>query len=384
MPHARIVTIGTPLRAVAQGDRDFASLARGRRAFDAVARGTRKSRLWQVKDATGQDLGLYEGTSADEAVARMRTTLGPKGHAYYTPWTNGFGIPFGRHATPRRATQLFPSAREFPLGFFNPSVGTAFGVPGTPAQEAGSVSLLSAGLYGPLGSLAGTILHFTINGGATVTVILSSPDPTNATTLLAAINAVLIPAGAIATSQSGTNFILFTTFLATSGASMLVSGDALSPLGLPPPALITGTDPVPAVGAVNIISQPQLRFRGERLVIPSSIAPSFTVLDIKVGNKSQIAGSTVLPASTFVEGAVGVRLGMDTATIAQDISLTVQNTSATSLPFMASLIGTTFIDMEGDEIMGTRETGVSITDRSDEDGQPGEMRPAENYDADEG
>src|SRR5271155_4321399 len=115
MRHARIVTVGTDLRAVAQGDHDFASLARGHRAFDAVARGERKPRLWQVKDEAGRDIGLFEGVSADDAVARMRTTLGPKGSADYTPWTRGFGIPFGRPIVQRRTTQLIPSAREFPL-----------------------------------------------------------------------------------------------------------------------------------------------------------------------------------------------------------------------------------------------------------------------------
>jgi len=380
MSSARIVTVGADLRAIAQGDRDFASLARGRREFDALARGERKTRLWQVKDEAGRDLGLYEGISADDAVTRMRTTLDPKKRAHYAPWTHGFGIPFGRQATQRRTTQLVPRAREFPLGFFNPSVGPAFGIPGTPAQEAGSVSLFTPSLYGPLGSLASTILHFTIDGGPVVTVILF-PAPANNVQLLADINAVTIPAGAIASIQPITNFILFTTILTGSSASLLVSGDGLPPLGLPPPVLITGTAPVPPVGAVDIISHPQIRFRGERLVIPSSIATSFSIVDLKVGNKSQLAGSTALPASTFVEGAVGVNLGMDTATIAQDINLTVQNTSETALPFMASLIGTTFLDMEGDEIMGTLETGVSITDRSEEDGQPGEMRPAENYDA---
>ena len=94
-------------------------------------------------------------------------------------------------------------------------------------------------------------------------------------------------------------------------------------------------------GAIDVISRPQIVFRGERLVIPANtVAPFFSLIDIKVGNRSQLANSTALPAQTFAEVAVGVRLALDTATVAQDIAVVVENISSDNQTFMATLIGT--------------------------------------------
>jgi len=96
------------------------------------------------------------------------------------------------------------------------------------------------------------------------------------------------------------------------------------------------------MGAIDVISRPQIVFRGERLVVPSSIAADFALIDIKVGNRSQLANSTALPAQVFQENAVGVRLALDTAVVAQDIALIVENVSASGSAetFIAALIGT--------------------------------------------
>jgi hypothetical protein len=94
-------------------------------------------------------------------------------------------------------------------------------------------------------------------------------------------------------------------------------------------------------GAIDVISRPQIVFRGERLVVPSvTVAPNFSLIDIKVGNRSQLANSTSLPAQTFQENAVGVRLALDTATVAMDIALVVENITSDNQTFMAALIGT--------------------------------------------
>jgi len=97
---------------------------------------------------------------------------------------------------------------------------------------------------------------------------------------------------------------------------------------------------MPGVGAIDIVSRPQICFRGERLVIPSTIAQHFSIIDIKVGNRSQLANSTALPAMTFCENAIGVRLALDTAVVAQDIALVVENDSRDEQTFTAALIGT--------------------------------------------
>jgi hypothetical protein len=91
----------------------------------------------------------------------------------------------------------------------------------------------------------------------------------------------------------------------------------------------------------EVISRPQVTFRGERLVIPTSVAANFALNDIKVGNRSQLVNSTSLPAEMFQENAIGIRLAMDTATVAQDIALSVTNSDpAYSHTFRCAIVGT--------------------------------------------
>lgn len=106
--------------------------------------------------------------------------------------------------------------------------------------------------------------------------------------------------------------------------------------------LILGFDSVTtiAAGASAIITQrPQVLFQPSRVVVPSSIAPSFLINDLKIGKNSQFTASGSLPAAVFSELSVGVALAMDAATVAQDISLNVTNTSAGALRFTAAMIG---------------------------------------------
>lgn len=94
------------------------------------------------------------------------------------------------------------------------------------------------------------------------------------------------------------------------------------------------------IGAIDVVSRPQINFLGERLLIPSTIAAMFSLIDIKVGNRSQLSNSTGLPAQVFAENQVGVRLQLSPATVAQDIALVVENISMDKQTFMATLIGT--------------------------------------------
>ena len=98
--------------------------------------------------------------------------------------------------------------------------------------------------------------------------------------------------------------------------------------------LLSGTD------TTDVVSRPQIVFRGERLVIPAGLARFFNIVDIKIGNRSQLANSTAIPAVTFCETAIGVRLALDAATVAMDIALVVENTSRKMRAFRAALIGT--------------------------------------------
>ena len=232
-------------------------------------------------------------------------------------------------------------AREFPLGFYEAAVPPVC-TPGTAAAGPGTTNIVTAPLYGPTGSLFGTTLDVAINGAAPVIVSFVG-GVASEVALLAAINAVIEPE-ATASLDATTDTLLITTSETGSGASLGFSASAAGVLGLPA-IPVSGTDPAPGVKSIAITSSSQLRggFRGERLVIPSDIAPNFAVYDIKIGNRSQLANSVALPAETFVEGAVGVRLSLATAVVAMDVAIVVANLTKTPQDFRGALIGTAFL-----------------------------------------
>lgn len=105
------------------------------------------------------------------------------------------------------------------------------------------------------------------------------------------------------------------------------------PLGFESPT------PVAAGGTLSITSRPQIPFRGERLVVPSDIAGSFSILDLRVGKNSQFVSSGAVPARTFQENSVGIRLQLDTAQVSQDVTLNVQNIGGADQVFRAAIVG---------------------------------------------
>ena len=104
------------------------------------------------------------------------------------------------------------------------------------------------------------------------------------------------------------------------------------PLGFGPVTITAGSSQI-------IITQPQVPFKGRRLIIPSDFAGAILVNDIKVGKNSQLATSNSLPGRMFTEFAVGVDLSLDTAQISQQVTLNVTNISGASVNFTASLTG---------------------------------------------
>lgn len=87
--------------------------------------------------------------------------------------------------------------------------------------------------------------------------------------------------------------------------------------------------------------QPQVTIRPERLVVPSFIAPFFTVDNIIVGKDSQSAvGVNPVPASTYSEVAVGVRLNLKTANLGHLVTLSFTNVDTDPHRFRATMIGT--------------------------------------------
>jgi hypothetical protein len=105
------------------------------------------------------------------------------------------------------------------------------------------------------------------------------------------------------------------------------------PLGFP-------TTSVAAGASQTISTQPQVPFRGRRLLVPSDIAGSFLIQDLKIGKNSMFPSANPVPARAFTELGVGVDLNLDTAQISQLVSIAVQNTTGGAVSFNACIIGT--------------------------------------------
>lgn len=88
-----------------------------------------------------------------------------------------------------------------------------------------------------------------------------------------------------------------------------------------------------------ITSRPQVPFRGERLTVPSDIAGSFSILDLRVGKNSQFVNAGAVPARVFQENATNMSLQCDTAQISQDVTINVQNIGGAPQTFRAALMG---------------------------------------------
>jgi hypothetical protein len=106
------------------------------------------------------------------------------------------------------------------------------------------------------------------------------------------------------------------------------------PLGFDSGAVIA------AAASQAVTTQPQVVFRVERLVVPSDIGGSFVIDDVVVGKNSQFAATNVgVPARTFDERAVGVRLRGDTAKVSQNVTIQVTNIGGAGIRFRACVIG---------------------------------------------
>lgn len=91
----------------------------------------------------------------------------------------------------------------------------------------------------------------------------------------------------------------------------------------------------------NATQQPQVTFRPERLTVPSYLAPFFTIDNIIVGKDSQTAvGNNPVPATTYSEVAVGVRLLMKTANLGHLVTLVFTNVDTDPHRFRAAIVGT--------------------------------------------
>lgn len=97
---------------------------------------------------------------------------------------------------------------------------------------------------------------------------------------------------------------------------------------------------VPAGQTATLPSAPQNLFRGERLVVPSTIAPSFGVADIKVGTQSQLVASGEIPGELFSEVAIDTHMHFTTAEIGNQVIITARNKTTDDVEFSAGVMGT--------------------------------------------
>jgi hypothetical protein len=89
-----------------------------------------------------------------------------------------------------------------------------------------------------------------------------------------------------------------------------------------------------------IPAAPQNLFRPERLVIPSDIAFDFGVVNINVGNTSQLVQAVEVPGAMFSEVAVDTNVTFDTAEVGNQLSVQVRNKAAIQIQFTAGVLGT--------------------------------------------
>jgi hypothetical protein len=103
----------------------------------------------------------------------------------------------------------------------------------------------------------------------------------------------------------------------------------------------SGSPSAIAGGATAVLkAQPQVPFKGRRLIIPSDVAGALIINNLIVGKNPVLVSADPVAARAYTELGVGVDLNMDTAQISQLISLSMTNTSGASVSVTPTLIGT--------------------------------------------
>lgn len=109
---------------------------------------------------------------------------------------------------------------------------------------------------------------------------------------------------------------------------------------------------VPGTSVCIVVAQTQVAFRPTYIVVPSSIAKNFMIVDVKVGKTSQFISHDPIPAEVFsgdvvvlkdaVVGAISdLPLGMmmDDCPVMGRVYLTVQNMCPYAVNFYGAIVG---------------------------------------------
>lgn len=103
---------------------------------------------------------------------------------------------------------------------------------------------------------------------------------------------------------------------------------------------LVSTGTVAAAAAATITARPQsIAFKPDRIIVPSSIGPDFTIQDVKVGNKSQFVQSGEMSAEAFGPLVTEALLDFDTVQTSQDFVMQIQNISGAARTFRATVFG---------------------------------------------
>lgn len=99
-----------------------------------------------------------------------------------------------------------------------------------------------------------------------------------------------------------------------------------------------GPTSIPAGGTATVLAQPQVPFRGERLIVPSNIAGAIIVQNIRVGRAELLIDP--MPGTAFGILPHAGMLGMARAQTSDVIALVITNLSREAVSFSAALMGT--------------------------------------------
>jgi hypothetical protein len=101
-----------------------------------------------------------------------------------------------------------------------------------------------------------------------------------------------------------------------------------------------GATVILSLASGTVTARPQsIAFKPERLVIPATIAPDFTIDQILVGVMPQAVQTGSAPAEAFVANAVDTQLDCDTVQTSQDLVVTATNISGATRTFRGTFFG---------------------------------------------
>lgn len=89
-----------------------------------------------------------------------------------------------------------------------------------------------------------------------------------------------------------------------------------------------GSQTVLASTTVDFVANPQVPFRGKRLIIAATDLGGLNLEDLKIGKNSMLVSAQAMPASAFAAGTFDQAIKLDTAVPGIEITATVTDVSA--------------------------------------------------------